>query len=312
MLKPFKNQKGLALLLVLLVITLLVAMVVEFDYRTRIDLRSAGNLRDGLQATYLAKAGVASAQAILKDDKQRNPNTTDLTATWAIPLPPLPVGEGTASLKITDEASKFNLNNLGKQALPDQKQKAIKQAMELFRLLQVDQNLLEPITDAIADWVDNDSEVTQPYGAEESYYQNLPKPYHCKDKPMDSLSELHLIKGMTDEVYNKVSPYLTVSSSGQININTADPIVLQALGFDEAAVKKLVENRPMKSAGDLLNLYKGEEAANVYIKNQALLTAKSDIFSVEARGRVHDIEKIVQALLDRSKGMVRIKTWRVE
>jgi type II secretory pathway component PulK len=129
---------------------------------------------------------------------------------------------------------------------------------------------------------------------------------------MDSLSELHLIKGMTDEVYNKVSPYLTVSSSGQININTADPIVLQALGFDEAAVKKLMENRPIKSAGDLLNLFKGEEAANVYIKNQAMLTAKSDIFSVEARGRVHDIEKIVQALLDRSKGMVRIKTWRVE
>jgi general secretion pathway protein K len=312
MLKPFQNQKGLALLLVLLVVTLLVAMVVEFDYRTRIDLRSAGNLRDGLQATYLAKGGIASAQALLKDDMQRNRNRTDLTATWAIPLPPVPLGEGTVLLRITDEASKFNLNNLGKQALPDQKQKAIKQAVELFRLAQVPPEIGEPIVDAIADWVDTDNEVTQPYGVEETYYQSLSKPYHSKNKPMNLLSELHLLKGMTDDIYRKVAPYLTVSSSGQTNVNTAEPIVLQAFGFDENAVKKLMENRPIKSNADLLNLFKGEEAANVYIRNQSLLTVKSNIFSVEAQGRVHDTVKTVQALLDRSTGMVTIKAWRVE
>jgi len=312
MFKPLQNQRGLALLLVLLVITLLVAMVVEFDYRTRIDLRAAGNLRDGLQATYLAKAGISAAQAVLKDEQRRNPGgPTDLTALWAVPVPPLPVGEGTVSVKITDEYGKLNINNLGKQALPDQKQKAIKQATDLFRLAQVDPIIAESIVDAIADWVDTDNEVTQPYGVEESYYQSLPKPYHCKDKPMDLLSELHLIKGMTDEIYQKVSPYLTVSSSGQININTADPIVLQALGFDETAVKKLMENRPFKTPGDLLNLFKGEEAANVYIINQGLLTVKSNIFSVEARGRAHDIEKTVYATLKQG-AVVQIKTWRIE
>jgi general secretion pathway protein K len=312
MFKPLQNQKGLALLLVLLVITLLVAMVVEFDYWTRIDLRSAGNLRDGLQAAYLARGGVASAQALLKDDYRRNPNTTDLTATWAIPLPPVPLGEGTVLLKITDEASKFNLNNLGKQALPGQKQSPVKQAIELFRLVQVPPEVAEPIVDAIVDWVDADNIVTQPYGAEESYYQSLPKPYHCKNKPMDSLSELHLIKGMTDDIYRKVIPYVTISSIGLINVNTAEPIVLQALGFDETAVKKLIENRPIKHSTDLLNLFKGENAANVYTDNQSFLTVKSDTFSVESRGRVHDVEKTVRSLLVRSSEIPTIKTWRLE
>jgi len=309
-LKPLHNEKGIALLLVLLVIALLVAMVVEFDYRTRIDLRSAGNLRDGLQATYLAKSGIAAAQAVLKDDQLRNPSVTDLTALWATPVPPLPLGEGAVSVKITDEASKFNINNLVTQTLPHQRrQSAIDQVKALFLMVQVDPNLV----DAIVDWVDTD-DIPEPAGAEEGYYQNLSKPYHAKNNLMDSLSELHLVKGMTDEVYDKVSPYLTVSTlgAGQININTADPLVLQALGFDEAAVKKLMENRPFKAPGDLLNLFKGEEAANVYINNQAMLTVKSDVFSVEAQGRAHDFKKIVHATLRRQGTIVQIKTWRVE
>jgi general secretion pathway protein K len=313
--KPLQNEKGIALLLVLLVIALLVAMVVEFDYRTRIDLRAAGNLRDGLQAAYLAKSGIASAQAILKDDQQRNPGSTDLTALWAVPLPPIPLGEGTVSVKITDEASKFNINNLAKQtiAVPGVPT-SIDYAKELFRLAQVDPNLIEGIVDSIADWVDSDDLVTQPSGAEEDYYQRLPKPYHCKNKPMDSLSELHLVKGMTDDIYQKVSPYLTVSSSGQINVNTADSIVLQALGFDEEAVKQLMDRRPLPSTGELLNLFKGEAASNVVIRltSQGLLTVKSDIFSIEARGKVQDMEKTAFATLMRQGGVVRIMTWRME
>ena len=312
---PLQNERGFALLLVLLVITLLVTMVVEFDYRTRIDLRSAGNLRDGLQATYLARAGIASAQAILKDDKRQNPSKTDLTALWAVPLPPLPLGEGTASVKVTDEASKFNLNNLVSKANFQKVPVSVEQAEELFRLAEVDPNLI----DAIVDWVDGDN-IPEPAGAEESYYQSLPKPYHCKNKPMDSLSELHLIKGITDEIYQKVSPYLTVSTdstNGQININTAAPIVLQALGFDEAQTRKLIDNRPIQEVTtDLIRLIGQDAYNNVVLRNQGLLqgllTVKSDIFSAKAIGRVHDTEKTVQALLDRSGSIVRIKTWRVE
>jgi general secretion pathway protein K len=314
---PLQNQKGLALLLVLLVITLLVAMVVEFDYKTRIDLRAAGNLRDGLQATYLAKAGIAAAQATLKDDQKRN-STTNLTAIWAMPLPPLPLGEGTVSVQITDEASKFNINNLVTQSIPHKiVPSSVNEAKQLFTLVQVDPNLV----DAIVDWVDTDNEPTGSFGAEEDYYQSLPKPYHCKNNTMDLLSELHLIKGITDEVYNKISPYLTVSSSGATNINTAGPIVLQTLfpSLDATQIKNLVDHRPFQSLGvDIIGpLIGGQQAYSLVVSpliNQTptLLTVKSDIFLVEARGRAHDIEKTVRALIDRSGSVVRIKNWRVE
>jgi len=315
-LEPLRNEKGLALLLVLLVITLLVAMVVEFDYKTRIDLRSAGNLRDGLQATYLAKAGVAAAQAVLKDDSRQDqlhpPATDNLTEAWAIPLPPLPLGDGTVSVTITDEASKFNINNLVTQAMPHQKrQSAVAQAKTLFQLVQADPNLV----DAIVDWMDTDDS-QEADGAEESYYQSLPKPYHCKNKPMDSLSELHMIKGITDEVYQKVSPYLTVSTVGvgATNLNTADKIVLQALlDFDEEAVKRLIDKRPFKSFQDVIDLYHvGSTELNSLNTNQLLISFTTNVFSVKAVGRVHDTEKTVQATLERPGGVVRVKAWRVE
>lgn len=311
--KPLRSERGLALLLVLLVIALLVAMVVEFDYKTRIDLRAAGNLRDGLQATYLAKAGIAAAQAILKDDQKRNLSTTNLTAIWAMPLPPLPLGEGTVSVQITDEASKFNINNLVSKGIPHQVvPSSVNEARILFELVQVDPNLV----DAIIDWMDTDNEPTGSLGAEEDYYQSLPKPYHCKNNTMDLLSELHLIRGITDEVYKKISPYLTVSSTGPTNINTADQVVLQALLLDETLAKKLMENRPFGSVTGLSSLFGPEIYSSVVLPLMnpqfPLLTVKSDIFSVEAQGRAHDIEKTVRALLQRQSGIVLIKTWRVE
>lgn len=44
-----------------------------------------------------------------------------------------------------------------------------------------------------------------------------------------SLDQLHSVTGMTDEVYAKVSPYLTPVRTERININSADETVLRAL-----------------------------------------------------------------------------------
>ena len=55
------NQRGIALLLTLVILVLLVALIVEFDYGTKIDLITAANFRNDVQASYIAKAGVHTA-----------------------------------------------------------------------------------------------------------------------------------------------------------------------------------------------------------------------------------------------------------
>ena len=53
-----KRERGVALLIVLLVTALLMALIFEFAYGTRVSLRAAVNYRDSRRAYYLARSGV--------------------------------------------------------------------------------------------------------------------------------------------------------------------------------------------------------------------------------------------------------------
>ena len=57
------------------------------------------------------------------------------------------------------------------------------------------------------------------------------------------MEELLLVKGVTPELYRKVEPYLTVYGSGQLNLNTASPVALRALGLSKAGVDGLISYR---------------------------------------------------------------------
>jgi DNA uptake protein ComE-like DNA-binding protein len=52
------NNRGIALLIVLLVTALLIALIFEFSYATRISKNSAVNFRDSQRAYFLARSGV--------------------------------------------------------------------------------------------------------------------------------------------------------------------------------------------------------------------------------------------------------------
>ena len=193
-----KSQAGVALILTLLITAILVTLIVETNYSTQVDLRIAGNLRNDLQASYLAKSGVNIAISYLKYDLQ-NTETDDLTEDWAKSYPPLPVGEGFVKVRIEDEHAKINLNEVVKEdGKVDEKIRDI--LIRMFEAVDVDAEIIS----AIIDWIDPDGDPL-PEGAEDSYYGSLDPPYACKNGLLDTLSELRMIKGITDEVYKKIS-----------------------------------------------------------------------------------------------------------
>ena len=58
------DERGIALLLTLLVLTLLVALILEFDAEARREYRDAAAFRDNFKATVLARAAVQAIGAL--------------------------------------------------------------------------------------------------------------------------------------------------------------------------------------------------------------------------------------------------------
>lgn len=306
----------MALVLTLLVLVLLVTTVLEFDRSTRTALQAAGNFRDGMKAFHLAASGIAAAQAVLKDDQIRHGGSDSLDELWATPFPPYPLGDGTLAVAIQDEGGKINVNALvtpsgGKVPL------RVEQLKQLFRLKEVDPGAV----DAIVDWLDP-NDVEEPDGAEQAYYAGLERSYRCRNGAFETLAELHLVKGITDEVYRAVAPYLTVYRNGAtdpLNVNTADPLVLQTLPYqdrgvttfpiDAAAAEHLVAARPFVAPGQI-NKVAGLDS-KVVSQIQPLLIVRSTHFSVYAEGDAHGVKKAVQAVVDRTAGEPVLRYWRL-
>lgn len=66
-------------------------------------------------------------------------------------------------------------------------------------LLMTLPGMTESIADAILDWIDTDTE-TRPAGCEDEYYSTLPSPYSCPNKPLQSVEELLLVRGVTPQL----------------------------------------------------------------------------------------------------------------
>src|SRR5205085_7834364 len=105
------GEDGIALLIVLLTITLLTIIVVEFTQSAEVEMHFAISSRNALQAFYLARSGINVGEALLAADAKINKNDSDEDI-WAVPMPPLPVGDGTVALRIQDEGRRLNLNGL--------------------------------------------------------------------------------------------------------------------------------------------------------------------------------------------------------
>jgi general secretion pathway protein K len=94
---------------------------------------------------------------------------------------------------------------------------------------------------AIIDWADNDEQgfscdfsnpnAPTSSGVEDSSYALLPKPIRRKNAPYDSLEELHVVNGVTDDFWstfvdpdppNPKKRVMTVWGQGVVNVNTAN------------------------------------------------------------------------------------------
>lgn len=308
-----RNEEGLALIITLLVVVLLTTLILEFDFSARTDLLAASNFRDGTKTFYLAQSGVAAAKAVLRDDAQHSPGYDAFDELWATPFPPYPVGDGTVTVSIQDEGGKLNPNDLVSPNDQPATQKVL-QMKRLFELLNMDPSLV----DGMMDWIDKNNDPYSTYGAEEDTYSRLNQPYRCKNDKLSVLSELHMIRGITDEVYEKISPYLTVytvsSGNGPVNINTAEAVVLQSIPSSDAfpitkdLAQKIMDARPITTLDD----FRGVVGKDLVTSISGYYAMRSDYFTIVSSGTVGGFVKTARAVVQRTGSRMDTVFWKIE
>ncbi len=310
------DERGIALLLTLLVLTLLVAMILEFDAEARREYRDAAAFRDNFKATVLARASVQAARGVLQQDflkdKQAGQSFDAPTDLWAFPITNYPIGDGLLNAKIEDERSKLNLNDLATGGSPADKAQKVQRFKRLFSLVQINPDLV----DAIVDWVDKDDQ-PEPSGAEILYYQSLRPSYRAANDQLKTFLELRLIKGMTPEILAKLSKLVTVYDSAgdsMVNMNTADAFVIQALHEDitQAIAADIIQARPFKNSKvDDLDRVSSFTAIGMKIRN--LYDIKSDLFLARMAVRMNEMTRNAVVVLqrDQNTGTSTVKYYRV-
>lgn len=294
------RNRGMALLLVLVIVTLLTALLMELAFSTLVDMRLTETFRDTTRAHYLARGGVDAGRMLLQQD--RNAFDAPLEP-WSQGIVNYPVGQGTVSVGIQDLDGRLAINQLVRGSNPQAL--TVDRFYRLFAGLNID-HLADPaeLTAALIDWLDPDDE---PYpmimtdglnipvnGAEDRFYQSRGDVYNCKNGPLETLEELLLIRGFSAELLDLLRPHLAVNGSSRININTASAAVLGSLdaAMDTEVVALIEETRQEAPISDMDQLEDKLPVENYSLlkslANQRRLGTTSDFYRISATALVND------------------------
>jgi general secretion pathway protein K len=258
------SSRGLALISVLWVTTLLAVMAAGLTSSTRTERILARNQLENAKAEALADAGVYRAVLGLLD---LDPETGWLAdgRVYRIELP-----DGVTQIAIEDEEAKVDLNTAPLELLAG-----------LFRAVGIDEEQAAALADRVGDFRDPDDEAL-PLGAEDADYIRVGLARGAKDAPLIASRELLQVLGVTPELYDRVRRHVTVFSGSEgIDPLRASRTVLAAVpGMAPEMIDAFVGAR---LEDDPFALIEDEEAlldAELYF-----LFSREIVYTVRAEGR---------------------------
>jgi len=190
-----KAEKGLALIVVLWVLTLLTIMASSFALTIQRESTIISGNKESAIGLALAEAGVNYAILMLLNNNERQRWQANNS------LYEIEFTEKRIRILIADEAGKISLNKADKAQL-----------QQLLRSVVSDNELADSLSDAIIDWRDPD-DLKGINGAEKDQYVAAGLTYKPRNNPFESLEELQMVLGMNADIYQKLVPMLTVYSS---------------------------------------------------------------------------------------------------
>jgi len=323
-----RRERGIVLVVVLFFVLLLTSAIATFLRRAALDAGIATHRDRARSAEALARGGVRIGETLLLEDlrlKSAEPGAPDsLHDVWArvrgVDLEPDPDAE--LYVDIQDAGAAFNLNGV---LVKGQVSEDARSQLEdlLAGVIAVmpgkpDEHSryeADVLAANLADWLDED-DITATGEPEDERYAKRTPPYRSANRPLLSVDELRLVDGFDGPLVDALRPFVTVFplvGGGGINVNTAPPWVLAQLqrGTDVSGlhpieaddVERLVKAReegllcagesPAPNCQSLSELLDGEQLT-------PKPTERSNVFRVRASARVFDVERTIEAVVDRS------------
>jgi type II secretory pathway component PulK len=252
-----RNNHGVALIIVLLVTALLIMLIFEFAFGTRVSLRAAANYRDSQRAYFIAHSafGIFAKYPQLRDNLIRQGEFGT--------VPYVSEGDKLLQVKWEDESGKINITQVINGNA------AYNRLTILFDILQIDQGKLGQI----ASWMI-------------SQRQN----FHL-------LTELHQFLSDEEYGKIAPFLTVNTSGNTNININTASPQVLQSLGLTAADAERIVESLKLDPYDPIkkpINTTTVPGATSTIIGQ---LTTSSTVFKVTSLATVGGYTKQIDAIM---------------
>ena len=273
--KQIRSERGIALIMVMLVVLALSIIAGGFAYSVKVETYLARNATDEYEFEWPGRSGIELARfAVGQQMSVPGESYDSLNQFWAgglyvtneifldQSLTDVQLGRGKFSVRIEDQERKFNINVADETILN-----------QAFKLVGVDVAEAQGAVSSILDWIDADDQ-TRINGAEMDFYLGLEKPHLCKNGPLDDLTELLLINGISEDMYlgnappeidptlgpsaraiamsrnngpiytNALVDFFTTTSARLVNINTANATIFQLIpGIDETVAQNIVTHR---------------------------------------------------------------------
>ena len=328
------------LLIVLFFALLLTSSIATFTRRAVIDASVARNRDNAARAEALARSGIRLGKTVLVMDQIQEEATQQTIDTkhdaWSrLSQTVIPGGDGAVlTIRIEDSGMLFNLNSIFNYAEGGAAYPETEPFLQAFLDKVIDEMKIPPgekfydiseLSEALMDWVDMDPVRIQG-GLEDTYYQLQRPPYRAANAPLMSVDDLFLIEGFDRKLVEALQPYITVqpfAGGGGINLNTAPAHVLSLIYFNDMVDDVLANEKKVKEilkirqegrfiCGESLSL-EGCTPISQIVPNPIFPppTYTASVFTIVATAHVGDIQRSIEAVVNRRVDPPLMLSWRV-
>lgn len=308
------NERGIALVITLLVVALLTITVVEFTYSVEVDQHMAHNALSNLQASLLARSGVNLGEALLLHDD--DPQVDAYTEDWGqseqinslLVVPP----NMRLRVLIIDESGKLNINLTRPRTINQWRVAQMANPSAPPQLFQSWAAAIGQLLTARGGTPEIDNNINtywnlvfqanfgpaNPVPGATSTSAASPTPNGTQMiNPLlldfASIDDASVIPGLTPSLIRRARPALTALDSNRqpvVNANTAPREVLEAIIPDSGLVDNIIAQRQEQGLkqSDVMALLAGLNTQDPNVRNvRSMLGVRSSYFLVRASAVVN-------------------------
>jgi general secretion pathway protein K len=210
------RQEGMALIVVLWLVVLLSIMAAGHSRNVHTDTTLAARQVQSAKARALAEAGINHVilEMLAADSDRKLPVDGSLFN--------VRIGDDNVTIAVRDASGFIDLN----AAKPE----LLDAALEACG---VNEAARRDLVDAILDWRDGD-DLRRLHGVEDDDYLASGVAWSSRDGAFEAVDELKYLPGMSQALYDRLAPYVTIySGRGGVNMEYAPPALITALTGEE-------------------------------------------------------------------------------